>query len=183
MAEQFTELYHRWWPVVRLAASEILSGGADAEDAAQQVFLRLWQKDFGASLATRPESYFRAAGRNEALMILRRRRNQVLLTQDVAELLDSCDLAPDERVALQELRQLISGAIVELPPRCREVMSLAVVGGLTNAEIARSVGIGIGAVEKQRARGRRLFARVLNARGFVSAVGMSNIADGGEERI
>lgn len=71
-AGEFAAMYRMWRHVVLEAADAVLQSEADARDAAQQVFLRLWESG-GWRQIEDPEPFFGRAGRNEALTILRRR--------------------------------------------------------------------------------------------------------------
>jgi len=161
LRQEFTALYMEWWPIVWSAARKQLFCDADADGAAQDVFLRLWTKGPRAWTVSYPRSFFRTAGRNEALMILRRRERQSPLRDQFAAILPSSELTPDELAARSEAVQLIEAAIAQLPARCARVISLVLSDDLTNDEIAKHLGIRTGAVEKQRARARRILQRLL----------------------
>jgi DNA-directed RNA polymerase specialized sigma24 family protein len=62
----------------------VLQSEPDARDAAQQVFMRLWESR-GWSRIDDPRAFFTRAGRNEALAVLRRRRRRrsILATEAV----------------------------------------------------------------------------------------------------
>jgi RNA polymerase sigma-70 factor (ECF subfamily) len=94
-------------------------------------------------------------------MILRRRERQSPLRDQFAAILPSSELTPDELAARSEAVQLIEAAIAQLPARCARVISLVLFDDLTNDEIAKHLGIRTGAVEKQRARARRILQRLL----------------------
>lgn len=161
---RFAELYHRWMPVVRSSALELLGSEDDAEDAAQDVFARLWRNGSGSWRSIHsPSQFFPRVGRNEALGALRRLRPARPLTAALATALRCSQPGPEEWVARRELMRIVRHRIDELPPRCRMVMSLFVLEGLKQPEIAERLGIGIKAVEKQIARGRVRLREVLAA--------------------
>lgn len=60
-------------------------------------------------------------------------------------------------IARDELRRVIRG-LEQLPPRCREVVRLRKVEGLTTREVAERMGIGVDTVEKQLTLGMRALA-------------------------
>jgi RNA polymerase sigma-70 factor (ECF subfamily) len=57
-------------------------------------------------------------------------------------------------IARDELRQALRG-LDQLPPRCREVVQLRKIEGLSTREVAERMGIGIDTVEKQLTLGIR----------------------------
>jgi RNA polymerase sigma-70 factor (ECF subfamily) len=124
-----------------------------AEELVQDVFLKLWSKrEQLAEIETFRTYLFRAA-RNTALNYLRRvkleRRWQE--EQGASEEAPNSFAADDETVE-QEVAQAVKEAIDRLPPRCREIFLLSRDGGLTYAEIARSLDISVKTVETQMGR-------------------------------
>jgi RNA polymerase sigma-70 factor (ECF subfamily) len=63
------------------------------------------------------------------------------------------------------LHDAIRRAFAALPPRLRVVATLALVEGETQAEIARSLGISVGAVKSREFRAVRLLRRALDSMG------------------
>lgn len=162
-ALEFADLYRRGYPIVWASARARLPCDADADGVAQDVFLRLWKAGSDTWPRANAPAFFRRAGRNEAVSRIRHRRRLTALTATIAEGLGSQSATPDEYAARAEARLIVGAAIRRLPPRCRTVVRLALLDGLTNAEIAKRLGIGVGAVEKQQARGRWLLASLLRS--------------------
>ena len=153
---QFGALYQRGWPLVWIAARARLDCDADADDVAQRVFPRLWNVERRGLGREFKDEFFRAAGRREALTFLRNRRSYCTFADRSASLLPTCEQAPDERAVGAELTCVMRGAIAELPPRCRAVMTMMVAQDLGPTEIARRMDMSLSAVEKQVTRGHRL---------------------------
>jgi RNA polymerase sigma-70 factor (ECF subfamily) len=61
-------------------------------------------------------------------------------------------------------------ALEALPPRCREVVVLRKVDGLSQREVAAEMGIAEDTVEKQIAKGMRALADALFARGIGAGI-------------
>jgi RNA polymerase sigma-70 factor (ECF subfamily) len=74
-----------------------------------------------------------------------------------------------ETAAGVELR-LLADALGSLPPRCREVVRLRRVEGLSQRDIAARLGIAEGTVEKHMTLGMRALAEALAGRGVEAAV-------------
>ncbi|WP_077032983.1 RNA polymerase sigma factor [Pelomonas sp. KK5] len=132
-------------------------------DLRQDVYVRVYEAARASGLPENPRSFLFAVARN--LIIDRVRRLQVVDIELVAEpdalgaLSD--DIGPD-RVAdsRRELRRL-QQALEALPPRCREVVTLRKIEGLSQKEIAEKLGIALGTVEKQVTLGIRALAQSL----------------------
>lgn len=151
----FVGLYERWWPVARAAAQTVLDDENEAADAAQDVFVRLWENVRSPAIR-KPDSYFWRAGYNAALKRHAQHERHVPLKdvqrgRDVrrARELDGFWVR-QRREALQQLLD------EELPPRCAAVMTLVYVVGLSRREAAAKLDTTIDAVEKQITRGRKL---------------------------
>lgn len=175
-AWKFAELYRSWHKSVRDAAYDVLQSEPDANDAAQQVFIRLWESGDWEGI-DHPDAFFAQAGRNEAVTMLRRRRRRYSLRRTNLRLheLISRSPSPEARVLISERREHLLQAIALLPPRCRLVCTLVFVEGCTHRETAETLGVSIGAVEKQVSRGRRQLAEMAES----GQINLSQFVDGG----
>ncbi len=128
-----------------------------AEDLAQQVFVRLWQKRHQLHIEGPAGAYLHRMAINEALAWLRSRKNQPAeqLPLHVSETLEVQD-DPASTLLQEELNELILAAIEALPPRCREVFLLSRYEQLTYPEIAQALGISVKTVENQMGKALRL---------------------------
>jgi RNA polymerase sigma factor (sigma-70 family) len=137
-------------------------------DLRQDIYVRLYETAARDGLPAQAAAYVFACARN--LVIDRARRAQVVPIDTLAELEALADMPMDdftpERVAgaRGELR-LLQAALDELPPRCREVVLMRKVEGLSQKEIAGRLGIAEGTVEKQLTLGVRALAETLLAQG------------------
>jgi RNA polymerase sigma factor (sigma-70 family) len=146
--------------LVRLATMLVRSRET-AEDLVQDVFAAIHRQ--AGSLA-RPDDalpYLRSAVLNRCRSALRRqtvarrfhdlRDTDYGLTQGSAE----AELVRDEE------RRAVLAALAALPERRREVLVLRYYLGLTEAEIARTLGVSAGTVKSSAARGLTALARML----------------------
>ncbi|HEX6316055.1 MAG TPA: RNA polymerase sigma-70 factor [Gemmatimonadaceae bacterium] len=124
-----------------------------AEELVQDVFLKLWSKrEQLAEIETLRTYLFRAA-RNTALNYLRRAKLERKWREEQGTDDDPpTTFAADDEAVEQEVAVAVQEAINRLPPRCREIFLLSRDGGLTYAEIARSLEISVKTVETQMGR-------------------------------
>lgn len=131
--------------------------GAEAEELAQEAFLRAWLQlgKFDARRGAFSTWLFTIA-RNLALNELgraarRRPESGPLLDEPPSEV-----LLPQAHIALEQRRARLRAALMQLPAPDRSVLALAYVGELSHADIARIEGCSTGAVKVRlhRARGR-----------------------------
>ncbi len=149
-----------------------LRGRSDVADGVQETYARLLSLSDGALVAIRhPHAFLFAAARNVALEWLRRERmifRDLMAETGAARILDEGPSAYEQLSARQELT-LLAGAIASLPERCRQVLTLRKLYGLSQKEIASRLGISENTVEKHAANGVRLCADYLYAFGTESA--------------
>ena len=128
----FSELYETHYAAVYRAALRITGNPADAEDALQTVFLRIFGSFAqGGELpaARNPEAWFRRAACNAAIDILRRRSVRAEVSMDDAPLKL---VAKPDALLKEQLRR----AIAALEPEDAELFLLRYVEGFSNGELA-----------------------------------------------
>jgi RNA polymerase sigma-70 factor (sigma-E family) len=142
--------------LVRLA-SFILGDRGAGEDVVQDVFVRL-HRHSGVLADSDPLPYLRRAVINGCRSAMRRR----LLIRRHAEDNSPCPpLTTEEAVLLSEDRREVLAALATLPRRRREVLVLRFYLGLSEGEIAATLGISSGTVKSTAARGLAALARAL----------------------
>ena len=126
--------------LLRFAAAK-LGSEQEARDVAQEAYVRLLQLD-------RPETigYLRAflfkITANLAIDRLRARRRAPVSHALTDEDLVAFELSPERECAGQEMVAILNGALAELPSKCREVLVLHRLEGLSRAEIAKRMDLG-----------------------------------------
>jgi RNA polymerase sigma factor (sigma-70 family) len=133
-------------------------------DLRQETYARVYE----AALTARPKSarsfLFTTA---HHLMADRLRRERVVSIEAVADI-DALNLSGDEisaeqRVSARQELKLLALALDRLPPRCRKVMWLRRVEGLSQRDVAERLGVTVKAVEQQVSKGSRLLAEYVLA--------------------
>ena len=124
------------------------------DDVLQEAFLRVLRARETGELQA-PKAFLFAIARNLALDQLRRHavsRTDALVEADLSNVLDDHASIP-ETVAREQERALLTEAIQSLPDRCRQVMTLRIVYGLTQRVIGERLGISDRTVAAQLAIG------------------------------
>lgn len=159
-ASAFGMLYDRYARTTYALATYTL-GGADAEEAVQDAFLRLWRNaaQFDPQRGTFG-AWFMAIARHRVLAGLTARGRQQRLT--AADAIDQVfaetpDPAPgvEDQAWLSERSAAALVAVRGLPPEQRQVIVLAYFGGLSQSAIAQHLGLPLGTVKKRTRLGLR----------------------------
>ena len=138
-------------------------------DLRQEVYARVYEAA-RAGLPEKTAPFVLATARN--LLIDRARKSQVVSIEAYAELEDlaSDELTPERHASGRMELGVLVEALEALPPRCREVVVLRKVDGLSQREVAAEMGIAEDTVEKQIAKGMRALADALFARGIGAGI-------------
>lgn len=136
----------------------------DVDDIVQEAYarvLRMWDSD-RAKIAS-PKAVLFAVARNLALDLIRHRQivgfDELTETQGSHVLEDVPGIS--EAVSRRQELELLTEAIQSLPERCRQVLTLRKIYGLSQKEIAAQLGISEHTVEAQVGNGVRRCAEYL----------------------
>jgi RNA polymerase sigma factor (sigma-70 family) len=140
----------------------------DPDNLVQETFVRVLQ----AHRTNRIENvraYIFTTARHLALALMR--RSKIISIESVAEM-GELDITTDEpgvseRVGLKFELDTLQEAIQSLPERCRAVLTLRKIEGLSQREIAARLGISEHTVEAQVSNGMRRCAQFLRQRGLM----------------
>lgn len=137
--DRFERLYRSSRDDVFAYACTLLRDRGAAEDVTALAFERAYrrQRTFDRRRGEERAWLFGIA-RNAALDELRRRRRLTTLSVDPE---DGNALGPDDGAEAALRRTAVRAALATLPARDRELVALKFHGGLTNAELARVLGV------------------------------------------
>lgn len=144
-------------------------GHPDIEDLVQETYARLLQaREHGP--VHNPKSFLFTTARNAAFDFFRRRKIVAIDGIAEIELLPVLEDRPGvaETVCHDQELQLLAQAIQALPTRCRQVLTLRKIHGLSHHEIATRLGISEHTVNAQVAIG------VLRLRDYLRAHGVTH---------
>jgi RNA polymerase sigma factor (sigma-70 family) len=146
-------------PRVLALAGRMLGDAAEAEDVAQEAFLRVWRH----APRWRPgearfDTWLHRVTLNLCYDRLRRRRERPM-----AQPPDRTDPGPgpDQGLETQDIGRQVQAALQALPDRQREAIILAHYQELTNIEAAAVMQISVEALESLLSRGRRALRTAL----------------------
>jgi RNA polymerase sigma-70 factor (ECF subfamily) len=128
----------------------------DVSDLRQEIYERVL---VGArsGLPMNPRAFLYTVARHH--LINRAKRSTVVSIELVADLeqleAPANSFAPEPYLSAREELRRAQAGLEALPPRCREVVRLRKVEGLTTAEAAERIGVTVATVERQMVHGMR----------------------------
>ena len=150
----YTELVHRYQGIAFRTAYVVAGDAADAEDAAQDAFVKAWRAlgRFRRGAPFRP--WLLQIVANEARNRRRSAGRRAHLALRVAGGASSGDAAPSPEASLlaAEQRDELLAAVNALPEEQRAVISLRYFVGLSEDEVAQALGVAHGTVKSRTAR-------------------------------
>ena len=139
---------------------------AEIPDLRQDVYVRIYESAAKA-LPDLVKPFVFATARN--LLIDRARRAQIVSIEIIADL-DALDfsadeLTPERHAAGRGELRLLQTALDALPSKCRRVVEMRKIDGLSQREVATQLGITEDTVERQVSRGVRALADAMLSSG------------------
>ncbi len=149
----------RHLPRILNLARRMLGDQTEAEDVAQEVFVRVWTNASRWQPGqAKFETWLHRVAMNLCYDRLRKHRTSPL--DDVPEMTDGAP-GPAARLYETQLAAAVNEALRHLPDRQREAVVLCHYQGLSNIDAARIMDVSVEAMESLLARGRRTLKTLL----------------------
>ena len=164
-ARAFERIVARHLPMLHALAWRMLGDASEAEDVVQESLVKLWVnakgwQPTGGGLG----AWLRRIATNACLDRLRRPRP--LSDEVLPERADEAPLA-DSLIDVARRREAVQTAILALPDRQRAAIVLTYHEGVSNAEAASILGIGVKALESLLVRARQGLSQQLARQGLL----------------
>ena len=165
----FSELVRLHWSQVFRTCLRIVRNQHDAEDAAQDSFLRAFSHLHQFQGEAQFSTWLNSIARNCSLMLLRRRRNRPEIKLEASPhgsgelaMLDPPDVRPDQlsHVLFAERFGRLVKSIGALPPTLRATADLVILNELTLQEVGQTLEISNATVKSRLFRARRRLNRL-----------------------
>lgn len=160
----FRELTNLHLTMVVTYLTRLLGNVADAEDVAQETFLRAWKNAGTYQPRARARTWLLAIAHNLAIDRLRRRKTRrEEASGDEDDAFGPSSQEPAGLLLRKQTALEVARALAALPERQKMAVLLCHEQGLTLAEIADVLGSSSEAVESLLARGRRALRALLSS--------------------
>ena len=166
--DAFEQLVERHQHAIVGTVAKMLNSNADAEDIAQQVFIRLWKSAKRYKEQAKFTTFLYTVTKNLVFneSKKRSRRKQVSIEERAEdshlEIPDHQSRSPDNTVLEAELRSAIDSAIAQLPEKQRLAVILRRYEQLSYEEIAAVLSLTVSAVKSQLFRARTSLKELLH---------------------
>lgn len=148
----FAEIASRHYQPVYRLAWRMTNGAADAEDMAQEAFVKLWKNPSQVREAGALKGWLMRVAANAVIDRSRKPRSGAL---DDAPEVEDPQARPDAPLDRAQAARLVDARIAALPERQRLALSLVYFEGLNNIEAAAVLEVSVDALESLLARARR----------------------------
>ena len=159
--EAFRQLVERYQGAVYNLAYRMLGDPGDAEDAAQEIFVRIYRQLGRYDPARKFSTWTLAIATNYCIDQLRRRRMQLVPLENIIPWARAREAGPEGEAITQEQRDEVQRLITQLPEKYRAPLVLRYFDELSCAEIAEVLGMPEGTVKTQIHRARKALGKLL----------------------
>ena len=148
---RFREFFNKNYPKVKTFAWQLLKSEEDAEDVAQDIFVKLWEKPELWEERDKLDSYLYTVVRNHIYNLLKHKNVEQNYMDVAAQKMQWEELGlptPDDDLQLKELELLIQLTIERMPEQRRNIFRMSREQGLSSLEIAQKLNISVRTVEQ-----------------------------------
>lgn len=154
----YREFFQREYaPACRYALS-LLGDAHEAEDAVQEVFVKLWEQKPELLGTDGIKYYLLTSVRNKCISVLRTRKGRtVVFTEQSPDGAEEhiTEIQHRENATAQERK--LADALSQLPPACKDVFLMVKLHGLSYKQAAEQLEISVKTVENQMGKALRIF--------------------------
>jgi RNA polymerase sigma-70 factor (ECF subfamily) len=160
-------LYDRYSSILFGLLLRILHSRPEAEDVLQEVYLQIWQQAAAFDPARgRPFTWLVTLARSRAIDRLRMLESRDRTARAAAKepLIEGGEASIDDLAIRTEQREIIEGALAQLPEEQRRALVLAYLNGMSQSEIAAKTGQPLGTVKTRTRAGLMKLNELLRGR-------------------
>lgn len=138
--EAFRKIFKATYPQVRAFSKGLTKNDADADDIAQQVFIKLWTKRAILANVKNFDTYLYTITKNTVLNHMASQKAFMVDISDVRNL-STENTSPLEQIEASDLQLLIDMVVEGMPPQRQTIYRMSREEGLNNDQIAEKLGL------------------------------------------
>ena len=147
-SKAFEELVHKHRRNVLNLVYRYLGDAAAAEDAAQEVFVKVYRARNKYDPTGKFSTWLYRITANHCINLIRARKARPTVSEPIVDLVEHPGTEhPDAAIQREELRSAVKNAIASLPPQQRLAVLLARFEDLSHNEISDAMGLSLNAVK------------------------------------
>jgi RNA polymerase sigma-70 factor (ECF subfamily) len=149
LSKDFESFFIKNYPRVKSFARRLLMGEQDAEDVAQDMFLKIAERPDVWQDPEQSGKYLFAMTKNHIFNVIKHRNIERKYEKVVtAENPITDEFGTVDKLYAKELELLIHYAIEQMPPQRKDVIKMSRFKGMSNAEIAEALTLSVRTVER-----------------------------------
>ena len=157
--EAFQLLFREYFQDIAYYAGKILKDMDVAEDIAQDIFVRLWEKNNHFENYLALKSYLYLSARNSCLNYIK--QHNIVLEHAQTQKTKETEENTWNTIVETEIISLLSDYIRQLPAECAKIMELVMLG-YNSTEISTLTGASSSTVRSQKQRGIALLKKIVS---------------------
>ncbi|MCL2854690.1 MAG: sigma-70 family RNA polymerase sigma factor [Defluviitaleaceae bacterium] len=162
----FEEILTAYEKFIYNFARRLMGNTEDAEDITQEVAIKIYRNLHNCRGEGLLRAWIARITHNACMDALRRKKGKYQDSLEMAEELSGLELvddteSPEETLVRKELGQYLEGALMQLPPSYRALITLRDMDGYSYEEVAEILSLPIGTVKSRLFRGRAKLKSIL----------------------
>jgi RNA polymerase sigma-70 factor (ECF subfamily) len=145
----FERIFLFYFNKVKYFINGFLKSDDDAEELAQEVFVKIWTNREGIDSSRNFNTYIYISARNATMNFLRHKYVHNSFAADQIKAGNEEDFSGEDIIMAREIDLLVDMALLKMPVQRKNVYEMNRKEGLTNDEIAQRLGISKKTVENQ----------------------------------
>lgn len=137
----FAIIYNTYRKRIYTIALQYLHSETQAEDAVQEIFLKLWRLEENITNIRNLEGYLLQLTKHKCLNMMRRQKLENLYIEPLSEGFDYSDSDTEDQILLNDTRKIVNEGIEMLPPKQKLVYQLCRLQDLKYDKVGEKLNI------------------------------------------
>lgn len=153
-------IHGHYYHSLHVFADNLLGDIPGAEETLTDIFLMLWKKHQDFDTLQNIKAFLFISTRNACINLVKQFQRDSIRKRGLRNYLspDHEEFALNHMIRAEWLQQIYQ-AIEDLPPRCRHILKLSYVEGMSNVQIAEQAKLSVNTVKNHKVRGLNLLRR------------------------
>jgi RNA polymerase sigma-70 factor (family 1) len=164
----FKLLYTRYNKSLFILARQLLKDNHLAEDAVQDIFIKLWLTREKLNTEKSIKSFLFTCLKNHVLNLIRNQKRRIIAAYELKEAYHPVTNCTEDAIQFSEYQKILHTGLNSMPEKRREIYRLKMYEGLSNDQIAQKMEISINTVKEHYQLGRKFIKSYLKDHADVS---------------